>query len=371
MTQEAKPLLYTYLQRVEAGILKPDEAQHAAANALQVLYQRLTTPSATPKRRFLSFITPKCPTSGGIYLWGGVGRGKSMLMDLFVEAIKQKCTTRRIHFHAFMQEVHKRLYDLRRMNAEEDLMTSLVREITFSTRVLCLDEFQVSDVTDAMILSRLFGGLMDAGMTIVFTSNRHPRDLYQGGLQRDQFLTFVALIEKRLKIHEIKSATDYRLKQLKSMRATYIFPRDSEADDFLLESWNILTNHAPASELELHIQGRKLLIEKYHQGVAWLTFGELCVRPLGPNDYLVLAKQIHTLILQGIPALTPEHRNEAKRFVTLIDTLYDHRVKLIATAATAPDDIYSKGDGTFEFHRTASRLHEMQSESYLAQPHIA
>ncbi|MFZ4125423.1 MAG: cell division protein ZapE [Rickettsiales bacterium] len=371
MTQEAKTLLPTYRARVEAGKLSPDEAQLAAAKVLEALYQRLTSLPTVSKRRLLPFAKTAQFLSGGLYLWGDVGRGKSMLMDMFVERIKDKLPTYRVHFHAFMQEVHKRLHDLRTISVEEDLMTTLIREIAHSTHVLCLDEFQVSDVTDAMILSRLFGGLMDAGVTVVFTSNRHPRDLYQGGLQRDQFLKFVDIIEKRLTIHEIKSATDYRLKQLKSIRATYVFPRDSEADDFLLESWNVLTKHAPSSELELHIQGRKLLIEKYHQGIAWLTFGELCVRPLGPNDYLVLAKQIKTLILQGIPALTPENRNEAKRFVTLIDTLYDHRVKLIATAATAPDDIYPKGDGDFEFHRTASRLHEMQSESYLAQPHIA
>jgi cell division protein ZapE len=370
MKQEAKTLLPAYLSRVEAGMLKTDDAQIDAAHALEALYQRLVYPPQPPKRRILTFSKIKTLQSGGLYLWGDVGRGKSMLMDMFVELIKSKRTTRRMHFHAFMQEVHKRLHALRAKNTEEDLLETLVQEIANETEVLCLDEFQVSDVTDAMILSRLFNGLMDAGVTVVFTSNRHPRDLYQGGLQRDQFLKFVDVIEKRLKIHEIKSATDYRLQQLKAMRTTYVFPRDGIADDFLVESWNMLTHHAASSPIELHIQGRTLLIEKHHQGIAWLTFGELCVRPLGPNDYLVLAKQMHTLLLQGIPALTPEHRNEAKRFVTLIDTLYDHRVKLIATAATAPDDIYPKGDGNFEFHRTASRLHEMQSETYWAAPKL-
>jgi cell division protein ZapE len=371
MTQEAKAALPAYHDRVASGTLTADTAQHQAALALEALYQRLITPIAPPKKRFLPWLKPARTISGGLYLWGDVGRGKSMLMDLFVERIKTKRPTRRVHFHAFMQEVHKRLHDLRQSStATDDLIQTLVKEIAEEVAVLCLDEFQVADVTDAMILSRLFGGLMDKGVTVVFTSNRHPRDLYQGGLQRDQFLKFVDIIERRLKIHELKSPTDYRLKQLKSIQRTYVFPRDGAADDFLLESWNILTDHAPARELELQIQGRKLLIEKHYQGVAWLTFGELCVRPLGPNDYLVLAKQIHTLLLQGIPALTREHRNEAKRFVTLIDTLYDHRVKLIATAATAPDDIYPAGDGSFEFHRTASRLHEMQSESYWALPKI-
>lgn len=371
MTQEAKTPLPLYVSQVSAGALAADEGQASAAKVLHELYQQLVAPMPEPRCRILPFAKSSKAHSGGLYLWGDVGRGKSMLMDMFVEFIKPKRKTRRIHFHAFMQEVHRRLHALRQQSsAPDDLVETLIQEIAEDVAVLCLDEFQVTDVTDAMILSRLFGGLMDKGVTVLFTSNRHPRDLYQGGLQRDQFLKFVDVIEKRLKIHEIKSPTDYRLKQLKSMRQTYMYPRDSAADDFLLESWNLLTHNAPASELELHIQGRTLLIEKYHQGIAWLTFGELCVRPLGPNDYLELAKQIHTLLLQGIPALTPEYRNEAKRFVTLIDTLYDHRVKLVATAATAPDDIYPTGDGSFEFHRTASRLHEMQSESYLAQPHL-
>lgn len=371
MTQEAKTPLPLYKSRVDSGALTADEGQASAAKALHELYQQLVTPAPEPRRSILPFLKPKKAHSGGMYLWGDVGRGKSMLMDMFVEFVKPHRRTRRVHFHAFMQEVHKRLHALRQQSsATDDLIETLVKEIAEEVAVLCLDEFQVTDVTDAMILSRLFGGLMDKGVTVLFTSNRHPRDLYQGGLQRDQFLKFVDVIEKRLKIHEIKSPTDYRLKQLKSMKRTYVYPRDGAGDDFLVDSWNLLTHHAPATELELQIQGRKLLIEKYHQGIAWLTFGELCVRPLGPNDYLELAKQIHTLLLQGIPALTPEHRNEAKRFVTLIDTLYDHRVKLIATAATSPDDIYPKGDGNFEFQRTASRLHEMQSESYLAQPHL-
>lgn len=371
MTQEAKTLLPVYRSRVETGALSADAAQDSAAQALEALYQRLVNPDMPPKRRILPFIKPTAKTTGGLYLWGDVGRGKSMLMDLFVEHIKKQRPTKRIHFHAFMQEVHRRLHALRQSSATDDIIETLVREIAEEVAVLCLDEFQVADVTDAMILSRLFGGLMDSGVAVVFTSNRHPRDLYQGGLQRDQFLKFVDVIERRLKIHEIKGSTDYRLMQLKSMRHTYMYPRDGAADDFLMETWNLLTHHAPAEPLELHIQGRTLLIEKHHQGVAWLTFGELCVRPLGPNDYLVLAKQIHTLLLQGIPALTREHRNEAKRFVTLIDTLYDHRVKLVATAETAPDKIYPAGDGSFEFHRTASRLHEMQSESYLAAPKLA
>jgi cell division protein ZapE len=374
MTQEAKTPLLSYRAALAAGRLKPDAAQEAAITRFDLLFQRLSDVArAAPRKRTLFRRRRNDPQRSlrGLYLWGEVGRGKSMLMDMFVEAIKPRYPTRRVHFHAFMVEVHKRLHQLRQADAQGDVLPRLVTELAMETRILCLDEFQVTDVTDAMILSRLFGGLMAAGVTVIFTSNRPPRALYQGGLQREQFLKFVDLLEAEIEIIALRGLEDYRLAQLKSMRATYMFPRDGAADDFLLESWATLTRGAVSEPLELQIQGRMLIIEKHCQGTAWLTFGELCVRPLGANDYLELARVCHTLLLQGIATLTPEHRNEAKRFVTLIDTLYDHRVKLIATAATPPEGIYPAGDGTFEFARTVSRLIEMQSESYLAQPHLA
>jgi cell division protein ZapE len=375
MTQEAKTPFEGYRASLAAGRLKPDSAQEAVMERLDTLYRRLTglAEMRSRPRLKLLFNRPVNPSklASGLYVWGAVGRGKSMLVDLFVESIKSKRRTRRVHFHAFMIEIHRRMHDLRRSNREGDLLPRLIAELAPMVEVLCLDEFQVTDVTDAMILSRLFGGLMDAGVVVLFTSNRPPRDLYQQGLQRDQFLKFVDMLETRLEILELKSPCDYRLAQLKSMHQTYMFPRDSAADDFLMASWQMLTHGAASSPLELQIQGRILLIEKHYHGIAWLTFGELCVRPLGALDYLELARVCHTVLLQGIPALTPEYRNEAKRFVTLIDALYDHRVKLIATAATAPEGIYPTGDGTFEFARTVSRLIEMQTEHYLAQAHIA
>jgi len=356
-----------YHRAVASGLLQADPAQLAAAEAINKLYTQLL---AAPRIRLFGLLGSDTPKAAGLYLWGDVGRGKSMLMDMFVAEIKKQKKTRRVHFHAFMLDVHKRLYAFRQVASEQDLLPQLIAEIAGETEVLCLDEMQVHDVTDAMILSRLFSGLMDAGVAVVFTSNRAPNDLYQGGLQREQFVKFIELVEARLPIVELKSPIDYRLQQLKAMAHTYVYPRNDAADDFLLDSWQKLTGGECSEPLRIDVQGRSLRVDKHCKGIAWLTFAELCVRPLGANDYIELAKLCHTLLLQGIPALSPEYRNEAKRFVTLIDAVYDHRVKLIATAATPPDAIYPAGDGNFEFQRTVSRLMEMQSETYLALAHL-
>jgi len=363
---QASPFMAHYHRAVAGGLLHADPAQQAAAESLDALYQQLV--QGIGRKRLFGLFGGEIKTAQGLYLWGGVGRGKSMLMDMFVSVIQSQKRTRRVHFHAFMLDVHKRLFAFRQVASEHELLPQLIQEIAGETEVLCLDEMQVHDIADAMILSRLFSGLFEAGVAVVFTSNRTPRDLYQGGLQREQFLEFVDILEAYLPIVELVSPTDYRLQQLKAMDRTYMYPRDALADDFLLESWANLTGGASSEPLRINVQGRTLRIDKHCKGIAWLTFAELCVRPLGANDYIELAKFCHTLLLQGIPALSPEYRNEAKRFVILIDTLYDHRVKLIATAATAPDAIYPAGDGNFEFHRTVSRLMEMQSESYLALP---
>ncbi len=357
-----------YHRAVASGKLQADPAQEKAAASLSTLYDRLL--AIAPRKRLFGLWRAAPKNAPGLYLWGDVGRGKSMLMDMFVGVIEKQKKTRRVHFHAFMLDVHKRLFAFRQVASEEDLLPQLIKQLSREAEVLCLDEMQVHDVTDAMILSRLFAGLMDAGVAVLFTSNRAPRDLYQGGLQREQFLVFVDLLEARIPIVKLESPTDYRLQQLKAMAHTYMFPADGAADDFLLATWSSLTDGAASEPLRIDVQGRVLRLDKHCKGIAWLTFEELCVRPLGASDYLELSKMCHTLLLQGIPALSPEYRNEAKRFVTLIDALYDHRVKLIATAATAPQDIYPAGDGNFEFHRTVSRLMEMQSEAYLALPHL-
>ena len=368
--QMALSPLAAYEAAIAQGLVKTDAGQQLAMQQFETLYKALV--AAPGKRSWLGKWAPVSSIAqAGLYVWGDVGRGKSMLMDMFVRSITPHCPTTRIHFHAFMLDVHHRLHALRQLNSTTDVLPALVNALSEETRVLCLDELQVTDVTDAMILARLFTGLLDAGVTVVFTSNRPPDELYQGGLQRDQFLKFVELIKARLGIVAVQSPHDYRLAQMRGLKHTYRYPRDSEADDFLLESWGMLTNHASSEPITIEVQGRSLRVDKHYRGIAWLTFGELCVRPLGAADYLALARVCHTLLLQGIPALTPESRNEARRFVTLIDALYDHRVKLIATAATAPDAIYAQGDGTFEFARTVSRLIEMQSEPYWSLPHIA
>lgn len=362
---QSKPnsFITAYEQKIAEGSLRADPAQRKAAEAFELLYQQLTMPETPLKLRWLRR-KAAANHPAGLYVWGDVGRGKSMLMDLFVSTIEKKNLTRRVHFHAFMRDVHKRLFAYRQTHAD-DVMARVIAEIASEVRLLCLDELQVTDVTDAMILSRLFEGLMDAGVTVVFTSNRPPHELYQGGLQREQFLKFVELLLARLPIIKIDSTEDYRLAQLRAMKRTYVFPRDDAADDFLLESWSALTHGQPTTPLRIEVDGRVLRVDKHSYGVAWLTFAELCNRPLGSGDYLELCNYCHTIILQGIPRLTREDRNEAKRFVTLIDALYDRRVKLIATAETPPDGIYEAGDGTFEFGRTVSRLMEMQSEAYL------
>jgi cell division protein ZapE len=357
-----------YDARVREGAWRDDPAQRHAAQALAALYSALEGKNNAPRSLVARLFGGRDEPIYGLYLWGDVGRGKSMLMDLFVEEIAHVRTTRRVHFHAFMLDVHKRLFAYRQLDSSGDVMPKVIHAIAGEMRVLCLDELQVTDVTDAMILARLFAGLMDAGVSVVFTSNRPPQQLYQGGLQREQFLQFIALVQQRLTIVELKSPTDYRLEQLRAMQRTYCTPPN---DDFLLESWQRLSAGAPSEPLQLEVQGRILRVDKQAKGVAWLTFDELCRRPLGANDYLTLAKVCHTLLLQGIPAMTLDDRNEAKRFVTLIDALYEAKVKMICTAATPPEGIYPSGDGAFEFHRTVSRLMEMQSEKYLALPHLS
>lgn len=363
----AHSFIAEYDALVAAGHWRPDPAQRAAALALEQLAQQLRAPEGL--LHDLAFWRKNSAEPTGLYLWGDVGRGKSMLVDRFVARLKPYVHVRRVHFHALMLEVHKRLHQLRQQTRHDDVMQQVVDELGDGLELLCLDEFQVTDVTDAMLLSRLFGGLMAAGVALVFTSNRPPRELYQGGLQREQFLKFVDLLEAHIPILRIDSPLDYRLQQLRALQRSYAYPRNEAADDFLMQSWQQLVGDAANEPLRLEVQGRVLRLDKQANGVAWLTFNELCARPLGANDYLSLAKVCHTLLLQGIPIMTPDLRNEAKRFVTLIDTLYDQHVKLIATAEGPPEALYASGDGSFEFQRTVSRLIEMQSETYQASPH--
>jgi cell division protein ZapE len=348
-----------YNQLVAKGKLKDDPAQHAVLAALEALTQALSKPSVGLSRLL------KKDEVNGLYVWGQVGRGKSMLMDLFFQAapVKHK---RRVHFHAFMQEVHAELHKLRQKKAADPVAT-LAKKIGKDTRLLCFDELQATDVADASLLYRLFSGLFEAGITIVSTSNRPPESLYTGGVQRERFANFIALINERMQVIALDSPTDYRHTQMQAMKKTYVFPLGKTADHFVTDAISHLCSNIQPHQDVLHVQGRKVPITLYDNAIGRFSFQELCETPLGPADYLALAERLDTLILTGIPRLTPEKRNEAKRFVTLIDALYEHKVKLLATAEGPPEEIYSHGDGTFEFKRTVSRLKEMQSAKWFAE----
>jgi len=349
-----------------------DRGQKKVVETLQVMFDyilsdtfRVRGQGFFAKFREKNALPPRC----GAYIWGDVGRGKSMLMDMFYNLVPIP-NKRRLHFHAFMQDVHARLHRLRQAKSSTDLLKQVVEELSSEFHLLCLDEFQVHDVTDAMILSRLFRALFQKGVLVIFTSNREPKNLYLNGLQRDQFLPFIELLEGHVEIIELLGRTDYRLEQIKALKQVFFHPLGFKADKFLLDSYLALTRGNTTSSMMLEINERKLEVKRVAGGVAWFSFAELCEEPLGAGDYLEIASKFHTILLKDIPRLSPEKRNEAKRFVTLIDALYESKTNLICTADTAPEDLYPEGDGSFEFARTVSRLKEMQSESYLEISHV-
>ncbi|MEO0785811.1 MAG: cell division protein ZapE [Pseudomonadota bacterium] len=361
--------------RVAAGTLREDPEQAKAAGWLDGVLQRLS--EAKPGGWF-----SKPEPAKGLYLWGGVGRGKSMLMDLFFGLAPVPASEkRRVHFHEFMAGVHDKIGAWRALSeterrrsphrvrgAGDDPIAPVAKEIAASARLLCFDEFQVTQIADALILSRLFEQLFARGVTMVATSNREPEELYKNGINRELFTPFIALLREKCEVHELASARDYRLEHL-SGTPVWHQPLGPAADAAMDAHWDALTLGAEPQSCELTIKGRKLPISREAAGVARLSFEELCARPLGASDYLALASTFHTLMLDGVPALTPEKRNEAARFVALIDALYEAKTKLIATAAAAPDALYPSGDGSFEFQRTASRLHEMRGQAYLSAEH--
>jgi len=360
-----------YQKLVAAGELKPDAEQRAAAERLDRLADELET---VPKRgsvlwRMLGK-TPEPPR--GVYLWGGVGRGKSMLMDLFFDSVDIR-RKRRVHFHEFMLEVHDRL-NLERRREAGNPIPPVAEAMVDDMRLLAFDEMVINNTADAMILSRLFTEMMTHGLTLVATSNRPPSDLYKDGLQRDSFLPFIALIEARTDVLPLNGPTDYRLDRLGRID-TWLVPNGTETTARMRAAFFRLTDyppedaaHVPSAELGLH-GGRTLHVPKSLKGVAVFSFKRLCGEARGAQDYLAIARRYHTVFLVGVPKLGPENRNEAARFVTLIDALYEHKVKLIAGADAEPDHLYEEGDGKFEFQRTVSRLMEMRSDDYLAQGH--
>ncbi|MDE3121382.1 MAG: AFG1 family ATPase [Paracoccaceae bacterium] len=350
-----------YDARVAEGRLRPDAAQRAVLPELEKV--RLWLEETSTKRRGLLgglFAKPPQPPKG-LYLWGGVGRGKSMLMDLFVEAVEIE-RKRRVHFHAFMQEMQKGLEAARKTHVE-DALQPVAEKVIAETRLLCFDEMQITDIADAMIVGRLFQKLFDAGVVVVTTSNRVPDDLYKDGLNRQIFLPFIALLKERMEVRELESETDYRQHRLAGAQVWFT-PAGSAAKRAISDIWAELTGGDRGHPLHLAVNGRDVVLEHVHNGVARVTFWELCARPLGPADYLAIAAAVRVLVIEEIPHLSASNYNEAKRFVTLIDTLYEARVRVIASAADAPERLYVEGEGSFEFERTASRLREMMAADW-------
>ncbi len=359
-----------YRALVGAGELRPDPDQEKAVAVLD----RIAAGFGPEGRRgpLARWFGKPRPAVRGAYLWGGVGRGKSMLMDLAFEAIPAE-PKRRVHFHEFMLEVHERLRS-ERSKEEGDPIPPVARAVSAEARLLAFDEMVINNAADAMILSRLFGQLLGRGVTVITTSNRPPRDLYLGGLNRELFLPFIDLVERELDVVPLNGPTDYRLERLGGFPTWYV-PNGPEATRALSAAFFRLTDFSvedrakvPSEDIEVQ-GGRTLRVPKSLKGVAVFSFRRLCGEARGAADYLAVARRYHSVILVGIPVLGPERRNEAARFVTLIDALYEHKVKLLAAADAAPDALYPAGDGAFEFQRTVSRLVEMQSRDYLAAGH--
>jgi cell division protein ZapE len=350
MTQSLQNI---YADMVAKGEIHADPAQEAVMPE----FERIRAELAKPVKKGLFRKAPEPPK--GLYLWGGVGRGKSMLMDMFVSHLD--VPARRVHFHAFMQEIHAAMHEAR-ADGVEDALKPVAKSIIDEVKLLAFDEMQITDFTDAMIVGRLFQMLFDAGVVVVTTSNRVPDDLYKNGLNRQLFLPFIAMIKEKLVVWEMVSPRDYRQNRLAGT-PSYFYPADADARSEIASIWQDLTG-GKSSALHLTVKGRTVELPDFHNGVAKVRFHDLCGKPLGPADYLAIAEAVRVLILQDIPILGRSNFNEAKRFVTLIDALYEAKVRLIASAADRPEMLYVEGDGVFEFERTASRLREMQSEGW-------
>jgi cell division protein ZapE len=369
----------TFLGQYEAliasGAIEADAAQRQVAGAFGELEQALSQYKPLRKQGLLGrLFGDKDGPPLGIYVHGDVGRGKTMLMDLFFHAcpVEHK---RRAHFHEFMAEVHERIYGFRQEIArgetpDGDVIGLTANAIFEQAWLLCFDEFHVTDIADAMILGRLFARLFDLGTVVVATSNVAPEDLYKGGLNRALFLPFIAQIEAHMTVLRLDARTDFRLEKLAGVKM-WLVPADEAAAAGLEKAWSKMTGKAPCRPRDIPIKGRNLHVPCSAHGVARFSFAELCEQPLAASDYLRLARDYHTLMIDHIPVMDYPERNAAKRFIALIDTLYDNGVKLMASAAADPLSLYLATDGVEanEFKRTSSRLIEMGSESYLGRPH--
>jgi len=353
-----------YRALVAEGKLTGDPAQERVAAGLEKIAEALD--GYEPGKKSLFGLGKAQTPPRGLYIHGPVGRGKSMLMDMFFANVEFE-PKRRVHFHDFMAEVHAAVNRWRDRD-EGDPIPRVAQEIHAGAALLCFDEFQVQDIADAMILGRLFAAVFELGTVVVATSNRPPRDLYENGINRQLFLPAIDLIERHMDVLELDGPIDYRLARLERSRV-YFTPPGKDADQALARIWHDLTGTTRGAPGAVGVLGRSVAVPEQARGVARFTFDELCVAALGPQDYLALADAFHAMILRNIPQLTSDKRNEAKRFVTLIDALYERHVKLVCSAAAAPDQIYTSGDGAFEFERAASRLIEMQTPEYLARLH--
>ncbi len=376
LSPPAASFLKAYELLVASSAIEPDAAQREVAEAFGDLEQRLSHYKPPRKQGLLGrlFADKDNGAPHGLYVHGEVGRGKTMLMDLFF----QQCPIdhkRRAHFHEFMTEVHERIYGFRQQVSrgeipDADVIALTANAIFEQAWLLCFDEFHVTDIADAMILGRLFARLFELGTVVVATSNVAPEDLYKGGLNRSLFLPFIAQIEKHMSVLRLEARTDFRLEKLAGVKM-WLVPADAAAAAALDKAWAKMTGNAPRRPRDISIKGRNLHVPCSANGVARFSFADLCEQPLAASDYLRLARDYHTLMIDRIPVMDYPERNAAKRFITLIDTLYDNGVKLMASAAADPLSLYLASDGVeaSEFKRTSSRLIEMGSQSYLGRPH--